>query len=132
MLLGQGPPRGRAEEGRKMVLIQTSGVEENAPLKAKNGVRLNYAQRRGNVAEERPLVLVYQETNCPHPNSQCRGNTPLKAKNGVLLNYTQRKGNVAEERPLVLVYQETILTFKEIAWKTDDQEMVKKAKSLTP
>ena len=72
MLFEWGHPRGKEEEGRKMVLIQTSSVEENAPLKAKNGVRLNHAQRRGNVAEERPLVLVYQGTNCPYPNSQCR------------------------------------------------------------
>ena len=45
-----------------MVLIQTPSVEEDAPLKAKNGVRLNYAQHIGKAAEERPLVLVYQET----------------------------------------------------------------------
>ena len=51
---------------------------------------------------------------------------PLKAKNGVRLNYTQCKGTVAEEHPLVLVYQETTLTFKKIAWKDDDEEMVMK------
>ena len=46
----------------QIVLIQTPSVEENAPLKAKNGVRLNHTLRTGKVAEERPLVLVYQET----------------------------------------------------------------------
>ena len=62
MLLGQGLPLGRDEEGRRRVFIPTPSVEENASLKAKNGVRLNYAQHGGKVAEERPLVLVYQET----------------------------------------------------------------------
>ena len=55
-------PEGKEEEGRKNVLIQAPNVEEHTPLKAKNGVRLKCAQHKENVAEERLLVLVYQET----------------------------------------------------------------------
>ena len=37
-------------------------------------------QRKGNVTEERLLVLVHQEINCPHPNSQCRGKHAAEGK----------------------------------------------------
>ena len=37
-------------------------------------------QRKGNVTEERLLVLVYQEINCPHPDSQCRGKHAAEGK----------------------------------------------------
>ena len=39
-------------------------------------------QRKGNVTEERLLVLVCQETNCPHPNSQCRRKHAVGGKEG--------------------------------------------------
>ena len=37
---------------------------------------------RGNAAENALLVLVYQETNCPHPNSQCRRKHAVGGKEG--------------------------------------------------
>ena len=54
-----------------MVHYQTH-VEEDALLKAKQGVQLNYAQRIGNVAQECALVLVYQEiTDTPNKDAVC-------------------------------------------------------------
>ena len=106
----------KEEEGRNLVLIQTPSVEENAPLKAKNGVRLNYARHGEKMAEERPLVLVYQET--PHIVASY-----MKAKKPLRDQFSKANDLITVAK----LYQGTILPFKGIAWKNDDQEMVRKA-----
>ena len=39
-------------------------------------------QCKGNVTEKRLLVMVYQEINCPHPNSQCQRKHAVGGKEG--------------------------------------------------
>ena len=50
-------------QDRRIILIQVADVKENATVKTKQGVHLNYAGQKGNVAQKRPLVLVYQKVS---------------------------------------------------------------------